>query len=117
VPDRLVQCIDELSEEEREIWDNVHREVWKDINWDYAISDFSDLDMLTRPNSWTHYSTRWNYFIKRSEPQWEGGYGYWLSVNDMVHPIAMLDEAYHIYDRNALQLVKFAERLNEFRQA
>ena len=117
VPDRLVQCVDELSEEERVIWDNVHREIWKDCGWDYTISDFSDLDMLTRPNSWTRYSTRWSYFIKRESPQWESGYGYWLSVNDFVHPIAMLDEAYHIYDRNATQLVKFAERLNEFKQA
>ena len=117
VPDRFVQCVDDLNPEEREIWDSVHEEIWKGANWDYTIKDFSDLDMLTKPNSWTRCSIRWNYFVKRADPHWESGYGYWLSVNDMVHPIAMLDEAYHIYDRNATQLVKFAERLNEFRQA
>ena len=111
VPDRLVQCVSDLTPEERELWDKIHNDIWKDNDWDYAIKDYSDLDLLTSPNSWNHFSTRWGYYFNISEPKWDSGYGYWVSVFHMRHAMELLDEGFHIYGRNATQIIDFMDHL------
>lgn len=117
VPDRLVQCVSYLTPKERKVWDEVYKDVWKNDEWDYIIKDYSDLDLLTTPNSWNRFSTRWGYYFNANEPKWESGYGYWVSVSHMRHPMELLDEGFHVYGRNATQLVEFADRLNALNQS
>lgn len=111
VPDRYVTTVNELTPEERIIWDQVCAE--KTCEWG-EINDFSYIQMMTVHRVWELYPILWSNFFRCPSPHYNSNEGeYWVSVADMTSRYAQLRDAFCLYSINAERLIRFNELLSQ----
>ena len=111
VPDRYVATVDELTPEERIIWDQVCAE--KACEWG-EMKDFSYIQMTTANRVWEYYPMSWSNFFQCPSPHYDSNnYEYWVSVADMFPSYGLLREAFCLYSTNADRLIRFNELLSQ----
>ena len=111
VPDRFVTTINELTPEERAIWEQVCAEIT--CEWG-EMKDFSYIQMMTVYRVWEYYPMLWSNFFQCPSPHYDSNNcEYWISVADMNPSYGLLRDAFCLYSTNVDRLIRFNEILSQ----